>query len=409
MKNFKLSRRHLLQGTAALGGAMGLGGAGSGSLIGEANAQTADVPAVLLVFLEGGYNALFSSADSFRGTGTFGVTGTNIMQIGSTPLFIDKATYGTNLPTAALSKIACVGINHGISSHDPARNANFNNGSRSYPLMLAAAMGGNAAIRCAVVGSKVPYGPAPAEGGVSLQVITDMKSTINTLSGGTTDPTVPNRAIAASALTADQNMGGPQFAANPNSLAMLKSGYAAGITAMQQNQTGFNYSTLASAYGVSATDTAIGTNFTKQMLAAELMITAGARVVIAINGGWDTHGDTTGNTVRNKMNTSILPGLKTFVSRMLAATGRNVTVAIYGDFARSLPGSDHARGISGTIIGKRVKPGTTGKMSVPTASSGPSLASGSPAVPGFYSLLATLSGVSSNPFGTNPHGLLVGP
>src|SRR5688500_19906370 len=108
------SRRSLLKGAAAVGGAAAF--AGPSGLIPSAFGQTAQKSAVLMVFLRGGYNALFSNADSFAGAGTFGVTGTNTRALGS-GLVVDNATYGT-LPAAALTRMAAIGVNHGISSHD---------------------------------------------------------------------------------------------------------------------------------------------------------------------------------------------------------------------------------------------------------------------------------------------------
>jgi hypothetical protein len=80
------------------------------------------------------------------------------------------------------------------------------------------------------------------------------------------------------------------------------------------------------------------------------MIEAGANVVIAVDGGWDTHNDRTGASVRGKMNNNILPGLRTLMTRMMADPTKNVTAVIFGDFARSLPNSDHANGTSATVI-----------------------------------------------------------
>jgi hypothetical protein len=396
------SRRKMLQGAAAMAGAAAAAGP-LGRLTGQGDAwaQTAEQPAVVLVFLRGGYNALFGSADSFASAGTFGCAPGNVKSLGN-GLVVDNATFGT-LPASAQTRMATIGINHGLSSHDPARLADWTNGSRSYALMLANALGGTAAIRCAVVGNAFPDGPRPTEGGVSMQMITDLSSTLNAITGGTADSTRPDRPKAAAGLTAARGMSNPQLNAQPVSLKSAKEAYDASITLMQQPTQGFDYATIAQAYGISATSTAVN-SFRSKMLAAEVMIRAGCRVVMAIDGGWDTHGDSNGSNVRNMMNTRILPGLNPFLQRMLTATGRNVTVGIFGDFARSLPGSDHAKAISGTVIGKYVKVGTTGKMSATVG-----LPSGSPSVPAFWSYLAAVSKAPTNPFGNNPHASLVLP
>lgn len=391
-----LSRRQLLQAAGATAGAAAV----FGGLERKAKAQTAPQSAVLLVFLRGGYNALFTSADSFSSYGTFGCSPGNVKSLGN-GLVIDNATFGTNLPSVAQANMAALGVNHGLSSHDPARLADWTNSSgRSYPLILANAMGGSAAIRCAVLGSTFPDGPAPAEGNVSMQQITDLKATLAAIgsSSGTTDPSTPNRPTAAAALSASRTMSQGAFGNSPNSLKSLKEAYDTSITALGQSMgTSFDYATIAGAYGISSTSFGVS-SFKSQMLAAEVMIRAGCKVCIAVTGGWDTHGDSSGSTVRSMMNNNILPGLKVFLQRMMSDTAFNVTTLIFGDFARSLPGSDHAHVLSATVFGKRVKVGTTGKVS-----SSVGLPTGSPSIPGMWAFMAAASNVTTTPFGTNPH------
>jgi hypothetical protein len=394
---FNFSRRSLLQG------ALAAAGAAAASKVGVANAQVAEESAVVMIFLRGGYNALFSSADSFSSAGTFGCAPGNVMSLGN-GLVIDAATYGT-LPQIARNNMAAIGVNHGISSHDPARLADWTNGSRSYALMLANAMGGNAAIRCPVLGGTFPDGPRPQEGNVSMQAITDLSATINALGGGTADPTIPARGPGAAALIAAKNQSAAPLAANPNSLKSVREAYDSSIAALQGAAGTFDFPSVASAYGFTSTQTTVN-SFRAKMMAAEVMISAGAKVAIAVENstGWDTHGDTNGAIVRQRMNATVLPGLRTFLSRMMAAPGRNVTVCIFGDFARSLPGSDHARCVSATVIGKKVRVGTTGRVS-----SAVGLPQGSASVPQLWSYLAAVSKAPTNPFGANPHSALVLP
>ena len=83
----KFTRRGLLKGAAGLAG----GVAASQLLPGSAFAQAAgEKPALLVVFLNGGYNAVFPSADSFAGAGTFGVNGTNQLSLGN-GLIVDSS------------------------------------------------------------------------------------------------------------------------------------------------------------------------------------------------------------------------------------------------------------------------------------------------------------------------------
>jgi hypothetical protein len=73
-----------------------------------------------------------------------------------------------------------------------------------------------------------------------------------------------------------------------------------------------------------------------------------------------------------------------------------------GDFSRSLPGSDHAPGVSATVIGKNVRVGTTGRVNADVR-----LAPGTPQALGLWAYLARLANVPFQPFGSNPHTGLV--
>ena len=385
-----------MQGAGMVAGAAAAARITGGSLLGNAFAQTAPQKnALLVIFLQGGYNSVFPSADSYRPAGTFGVTGDNIMKNLGNGLVVDAPTLGT-LNQYSLEHMASVGIRHGITSHGAAQNADFSDGSRSYVLKLADAMGGDAAIKAVQVGSRGVPGPKPAENGVSMQVITDMKTTIAAL-GGASDATIPNRDIAANGLSAAEKMSGSKLAASPNMLVTLGQGYEAGVQTLRKPVKPFDFNELAGAYGLAANQTAVN-NFTTELAAAELMITAGANVVCALDGGWDTHGDRTGANVRNMMNARILPPLKVFLNRMMNRPDYNVTVTIMGDFARSLPGSDHASSLTATVIGKNVKQGTTGKMAANVQ-----LPAGTPSNLGYWAYLSKLMNVTTTPFGNNPH------
>src|SRR6185295_6396522 len=158
--------------------------------------------------------------------------------------------------------------------------------------------------------------------------------------GGANDPTIPDRTIGANSIVASQKMSGVQMGTSPGMLTQLNEGYNAGIATLRKPVQVFDYNAMATAYGM-GTATAV-TDFKSQIACAELMITAGANVVVANDGGWDSHGDRTAASVRNMMNTRILPALKTFITRMMNRPDFNVTIAILGDFARSVEGSDHA-------------------------------------------------------------------
>src|SRR6478735_7972932 len=151
-RNNELSRRSFLLGSAAAAGTMLAPRFGPrGWTSNAALAADAEKPALLIIDLQGGYNALFTGADAFQGTGAFGVTAGNILGLGN-GLVVDKATYGT-MPAGALAHMASIGVKHGISDHPTAQTAQFHLGNASYPILLAGAMGGTAAIKAAAVGS----------------------------------------------------------------------------------------------------------------------------------------------------------------------------------------------------------------------------------------------------------------
>ena len=58
----------------------------------------------------------------------------------------------------------------------------------------------------------------------------------------------------------------------------------------------------------------------------------------------------------------ITPGLSVFLQRMLSLRGRNVVTLLTGEFSRTLPGADHARGGTATVIGKYVRTGSGGRQ-----------------------------------------------
>lgn len=403
-RNF--SRRGFLKGAAvAAGAAAGTRLAGRHWI--EPARAGGNNSAFLIVHLNGGFNSVFPSADSFLGkTGTnFGITGANsVMDLGN-GLSVDAASYGANLPQFALQNMATIGTRHGQSAHGAARTADWFQNNMSSPLQLAAAMGGDAAIKAVSLGGDAPGGTHNAVNGVSMQRINDMQSTIDALGGGTPNPTVPDRGIAATAIERAGQMS--QRVAQQNPLAMVSAadGYGAAVETLRKPVKPFSFPDLATAYGKNANQTAVN-DFTSRVMAAELMITAGANVAVVENGGWDSHGDRTAQNVRNKMNNDILPALSTFTQRMMVDAQRpvqNVTVIILGDFARSMEGSDHQPNLSVTVWGNNVKVGTTGKTSPTVALPGTT-----PGVGGLWSYLGALASIpdATNPFGPNPHPLV---
>lgn len=389
------SRRGFLKGLAvAAGAAAGTRIPGAG-FIGEAQAATEPTSVVLIHFV-GGYNAIFASAAQLQGT--FGVTAGNHTVLGN-GLSVDN-TFANSMSTFAKTHMAAVGVRHGISSHGAARSSLWSTGGQNSGLILANAIGGNASIKAAVVGGNL-IGDAPraAVGGTSFQSINDMQSTIDALGGGEPDPRMPDRGITLSGMTNAEKMSANALAGSPESLDSLANGYKAAVGTLKQPVQVFNPAELRQAYGL-GNSTAVRT-FASKLAAAELMARAGANVVSMFDGGWDTHGDRNGTTVRNKMTSYVLAPLNTFITRMVQDPSRNVVVVMLGDFSRSLPGSDHQPNLTATVIGKYVKQGTTGRVSNRVA-----LPAGTPSTQGLWSYLSAITKSPAAAFGNNQHPTL---
>ncbi len=393
------SRRGFLK-ALGIGAGAAIGARLPGSaLIGTAYAATPEPTSVVCVYLNGGINAIFTGADAFTNT-AFGVTGTNVTNMGG--VIIDNSLAGA-IPQAIRNRVASIGIRHGISDHGNAQRSLFRSGTMSAPLMLADAIGGNGAIKAAVVGgNNLPDNQMPAPvNGISLQPITDMKATIDAIAGAQNAANVADRAGAAKGIAAAQAMSQGVVEKHKGSLASVDQGLTAAIATLNKPVQPFNATEFNDAYQLNGSTNV--NSFRARMAAAELMVRSGANFVIAQDGGWDTHGDTNGNNVRNMVTQRIAPGLGTFLTRMVAgaANERNVIVAIFGDFHRSLPGSDHQANVSALLIGKTLKNATTGKTDARVG-----LAANTPSIAGLWQVLAAASKVSTNPFGANPHPVL---
>src|SRR5262249_8636342 len=163
------------------------------------------------------------------------------------------------------------------------------------------------------------------------QSIRDMDATIAALGAAQSDPRVPGRDITGNALARSAAMSKTSLDSNPTSLVSLKEAYPTATAVLKKPLKPFSFSDLSDAYGLAGKTTV--DDFASRVAAAELMITAGANVVLALdddgNGIWDSHGDRDGSVVRDRMNQNIIPSLKTFLDRMLNDADRNVVVAVF--------------------------------------------------------------------------------
>lgn len=391
------SRRSFLRGLAgAAGGAIGTRIAGR-SFIGQALAAPTEPTALVMIHFTGGYNAIFASADSLRGK--FGVTATNYDMISG--VGIDK-TLSAGLSPFAKQHMAVIGVRHGISDHATARRSLWSRGNDNAGLVMADALGGTAPIRAAYVGNYVGDQKATFDsklGGLSFQSINDLEKTIDTLRGGAASARAPKREIAIAGLEGAQEMSMNALAASPGSLASVGTGYDAAIDTLKKPVQTLDLATLQQAYGLNG---AAVNSFASRLAAAELMVKSGAGVVTVFDNRWDTHGDDDGSDVRTKMTQTIAGPLKTFLTRVQdQQPNRNVVVCLFGDFSRSVPGSNHQPNLSATVIGKYVKPGTTGRVAANVA-----LAAGTPSIAGMWAYLAAVTKTGNAPFGANPHNLV---
>ena len=407
-----LSRRALLLGSAAVAGAAAVT---RFPFVREARADAPSDTAVVLVYLSGGYNAIFPCPQAFKAAGSFSVSDGNVTDVGGGRL-VDKTLFGSITP-ARWSHMAQVGVRHGLSNHDAAQNALWTTTKReSRPLLLANALGGDAAIKCAALGRKPP-GFHGAQGNASMQVITSL-GTVLAAYGKSVDPLAPSRSRAAAGLAAASKMSATKLGAAPVTGADMTSGYSSVVDLLQKPTPGldsFSLSDVATGYGLPTNVDAVN-DIRSQLVGAELMIRTGTRVVTVVDGGspaWDTHGDSTAELARNQMGDRtaanpagryITSALRRFLDRMSDPTvvgSTKVVTVLFGDFSRSLPGSDHAANLTATAFGDRVKAGSTGDVDAAVR-----LVDGTPGIDGFWSYIAAMAGGSVASWGANPHSAI---
>jgi hypothetical protein len=385
----------------------GLLGAAASSLLlpSVARAQVAEKGAVVVIFFSGSYNALFSAADAYVPSGNFAVTADNVLDVGN-GLVVDRSTLG-QLPAEVLGSMCTVGVAHGYSDHISGPRQLFVDArQRSYPLQLAAAMGGTAAFRCVHFGQRLP-GAHPATDGVSMIGVPDLAMPI-ALTSSAPGGAGPRRASTALAFRRVSAASQPMFEKNPGSLRGTYEGLHTLLGALErQPPPGVDWPEVAAAYGLSPSSTGAQT-FAAQLAGAELMIRAGANMVTLQSTGWDHHGEWPGT--RARMSSEIMPALTTFLSRARALSGFNVVTALTGEFARTGgkagAESGHAGGLSATVFGKRVRQGTTGRPSV-SSQGGYALPMGTPATREFWGFLSSLVSSGAQPFGANAHPSLL--
>jgi hypothetical protein len=418
----KLSRRGLLRGAAAtIGAAVGVRALGP---IGKVLA--APEPSHFVhIFFNGGLNALFAgNADKFLTGNVFGVTSTNIKEVGGagSGIFTDAATFGT-FPDFALQHWGAVGMRHGSALHTTPQNlrsggerAILMDGAESNLAILAHAMGGDSPLKAVYFGDRAPaYQAQRAYQGVALQRISDLSDAIKALGAGEVDPNAPNRALVAASLETSEALSKRQLERNGSALLGLGQAYDAAIEALAKPPPKpVTFAEINTAYGLGGSTAVRG--FPSMLAGAEIMIRAAGSNVINITdtglASWDFHQVGTGGSLNGFYSRRKLLGqggfagdriapIRRFLERMINLPDRNVVVCISGELVR-LTNGDHGDGTVAVLFGKYVKRGISFGVNAQSR-----FAQGTPGVKAFWAAAAAALRVPGQPFGANPHPVIL--
>ena len=272
--------------------------------------------------------------------------------------------------------------------------------------MLANAIGGSGAIKAAVVGGR--HAPerrsAPHRcNGVSLQPITDMQATIEAIAGAQNAPNLADRRAWRRASWPRRRCRRPPSTKTPGLARLRRSGphrrrsrrcrsrcsrstRPSSITAYGLN--GDEREQLQRADGGGRAHGALGRR------------TSSSRRTV----GWDTHGDSNGNNVRNMMTQRIAPGLQ----HVPHAHGRrrHRGAQRHRRHLRRLPPQPSRLGSPGEPRGARHRQDAQERDDRQDGQPRRSRRRTPRAIPGLWQLLSAASKVDTTPFGANPHAVL---
>lgn len=426
MKN--LSRRGLLKGALGIGAAA-TGARLLGPLVGEAEAAL-ETSHFVHIFFHGGLNALFSGCAQ-QLLGKFDTTAENILEVGN-GVFTDKGTFGT-FPKFALDHFAGVGFRHGDANHTVPENrdaggelAVVRNGKNCYLNELAAAMGGSSTMKAVLFGQRSQdYGvykgdwptiSDPNGNPVPLERVSNLRDALSISGADQTNPNAPDRGRLAATLAAAQGISARQLATNPGRLVTLASSYDSAIASLKEPPPPpVTFDEIDKAYELGGRDRIQPggkTSFAAQLAGAELMIRASGTNVIHVSDFepmWDFDANINGGASRAAFkgqyggwgtHSRIAP-ISTFLDRMLNFPGKNVVVAISGEFVRELNGHGHGAGTVAAVFGKYIKQG----LSFPISDQA-KFSANTPGSKGFWAGMAAALRVKGQPFGANPYDSL---
>lgn len=416
-----LSRRGLLKGALAAAGAAA-GSRALGPWVGDAAAAGTEPSHLVHIFFNGGLNALFAGcADKFLTGNVFGVTSTNIKNVGD-GVFTDAATFGT-LPQFALDHWAAIGMKHNNALHTTPQNlrsggerAIMINGANCFLNELAYHMGGDSAFKAVYFGDRpVAYQNQPSFQGVPLERVSDLKDALKASGATAPDPDAPDRAAAAATLETSSQISKRQIETNPGRLASLTDAYGSVIESLKKPPPKpVTFAEMDAAYGLGAKSSI--SSFGSMLAGAEIMIRAAGTNVINITdfglASWDFHQTGTGGSLNGTFSRNKLTGaggftgnriapIKTFISRMLNLPDRNVVVVVSGELVR-LPSGDHGDGTVAMMFGKYVKRGVSFPINAQAR-----FAANTPSPKGFWAAAAAALKVPGQPFGANPHPVVI--
>jgi hypothetical protein len=413
-----LSRRGLLKGALSVGAAAA-GARIVGPYVGSA-AAAEETNHFVHIFFHGGLNAVFAGCAKIL-EGKF--PGVTMQPVTPNSQVVTCARTFATFPQFAREHWAAIGMRHGDANHTVPENRNgggemavIKNGSNNYLTQLAAAMGGDSAFKAVLFGRRSQdygvYAPWPAVNGVSLQRIANIRDALSAVGAETPDPNAPDRGRIAATLEAAEDISARQIATNPGRLGPLTESYQAAVASLRKPlPPPVTFAEVDKAYGLggrSAIVPGAATSFAAQLAGAEIMIRAAGSNVIHLSDFepmWDFDAPVNFARSRDRFlgegTYGRLAPIRTFLDRMLNFPGKNVVVAISGEFVRETTGHGHGAGVVAAVFGKNVKQG----LSFPVNNIA-KFAPDTPTPKGFWAGIAAACRVQGQPFGANPHALL---